>query len=124
MDKKNNPNNIGHNKKSLLSNPVEHIDIKSFDARKIIDGMGKMSFTSRDTARAAGIYNEMLADKLPDLISSKSFHAVVLTYMNTPDSKMSTATTKCEIKTGNPVVKASSTTSHWDINFPYLKLNK
>jgi deoxyhypusine synthase len=63
MDKKNNPNNIGHNKKSLLSNPVEHIDIKSFDARKIIDGMGKMSFTSRDTARAAGIYNEMLADK-------------------------------------------------------------
>ena len=63
MDKKNNLNNIGHNKKSLLNNPVEHIDIKSFDARKIIDGMGKMSFTSRDTARAAGIYNEMLADK-------------------------------------------------------------
>jgi len=63
MNKKKNPNNIGHNKKSLLSNPVEHIDIKSFDARKIIDGMGKMSFTSRDTARAAGIYNEMLADK-------------------------------------------------------------
>jgi deoxyhypusine synthase len=62
MDKKNN-SNIGHNKKSLLNNPVEHIDIKSFDARKIIDGMGKMSFTSRDTARAAGIYNEMLADK-------------------------------------------------------------
>ena len=62
MDKKNNPN-IGHNKKSLLSDPVEHIDIKSFDARKIIDGMGKMSFTSRDTARAAAIYNEMLADK-------------------------------------------------------------
>ena len=62
MDKKNNPN-IGHNKKSLLNSPVEHIDIKSFDARKIIDGMGKMSFTSRDTARAAGIYNEMLADK-------------------------------------------------------------
>jgi len=63
MDKKNNPNNKGHNKKSLLGNPVEHIDIKSFDSRKIIDGMGKMSFTSRDTARAAGIYNEMLADK-------------------------------------------------------------
>jgi deoxyhypusine synthase len=63
MNKKNNPNNIEHNKKSLLSNPVEHIDIKSFDARKIIDGMRKMSFTSRDTARAAGIYNEMLADK-------------------------------------------------------------
>ena len=55
--------NIGHNKKSLLKSPVEHIDIKSFDARKIIDGMSKMSFTSRDTAKAAEIYNEMLSDK-------------------------------------------------------------
>ena len=62
MDKKKSPD-IGHNKKSLLQNTVEHIDIKSFDARKIIDGMSKMSFTSRDTARAAGIYNEMLSDK-------------------------------------------------------------
>ena len=60
---KNNSPKIGHNKKSLLRNPVEHIDIKSFDARKIIDGMSKMSFTSRDTAKAASIYNEMLADK-------------------------------------------------------------
>ncbi len=62
MEKKNS-SNIGHNKKSLLDTPVEHIDIKSFDARKIIEGMSKMSFTSRDTARAAGIYNEMLKDK-------------------------------------------------------------
>ena len=62
MNKKNS-SNIGHNKKSLLKTPVEHIDIKSFDARRIIEGMGKMSFTSRDTARAASIYNEMLQDK-------------------------------------------------------------
>ena len=62
MEKKDS-SNIGHNKKSLLNSPVEHIDIKSFDARKIIEGMGKMSFTSRDTARAAAIYNEMLTDK-------------------------------------------------------------
>jgi len=54
---------IGNNKKSFLKNPVEHIDIKSFDARKIIDSMSKMSFTSRDTASAAKIYNEMLSDK-------------------------------------------------------------
>ena len=60
---KDNSSKIGHNKKSLLNNPVEHIDIKSFDSRKIIDGMNKMSFTSRDTARAAGIYNEMLDDQ-------------------------------------------------------------
>ena len=62
MKQKNSPT-IGHNKKSFLKNPVEHIDIKSFDARKIIDSMSKMSFTSRDTANAAKIYNEMLSDK-------------------------------------------------------------
>ena len=50
-------------KAELLSTQVEHIDIKSFDARPIIDAMGKMSFTSRDLARAAGIYNQMLGDK-------------------------------------------------------------
>jgi deoxyhypusine synthase len=50
-------------KAELLSTTVEHIDIRSFDARPIIDGMAKMSFTSRDLARATGIYNAMLADK-------------------------------------------------------------
>ena len=49
-------------KEELLSNEVEHIDIKSFDARPIVEAMGKMSFTSRDLARAAGIYNQMLSD--------------------------------------------------------------
>jgi deoxyhypusine synthase len=62
MNKKDSPN-IGHNKKSLLSKPVEHIDITSFDARNIIKAMGKMSFTSRDTASAAEIFNEMILDK-------------------------------------------------------------
>jgi deoxyhypusine synthase len=55
---------INSNRKAeLLSTQVEHIDITSFDARPIIDGMSKMSFTSRDLARATGIYNQMLADK-------------------------------------------------------------
>jgi len=54
---------IGHNKKNFLEKPVEHIDITSFDSRKIIDAMTKMSFASRDTANAAKIYNEMLKDK-------------------------------------------------------------
>lgn len=49
-------------KAQLLHTEVEHIDITSFDARPIIDSMDKMSFTSRDLARAAGIYNQMLAD--------------------------------------------------------------
>ncbi len=49
-------------KAELLSSPVEHIDITSFDARPIVESMGKMSFTSRVLARAAGIYNQMLED--------------------------------------------------------------
>jgi len=49
-------------KAELLSTTVEHIDIRSYDARPIIDAMGKMSFTSRDLARATGIYNQMLQD--------------------------------------------------------------
>lgn len=49
-------------KSELLQDVIEHIDITSFDARPIIDQMAKMSFTSRDTARAARIYNDMLAD--------------------------------------------------------------
>ena len=62
MNKKNSPS-LGHNKKSLLNKEVEHIDITSFDSRKIIDSMKKMSFTSRDTANAASIYNDMIKDK-------------------------------------------------------------
>ncbi len=62
MSKKDSPN-IGHNKKLFLNSPIEHIDITSFDSRKIIDSMNKMSFTSRDTAKAAGIFNEMILDK-------------------------------------------------------------
>ena len=62
MNKKNGPS-LGHNKKSLLKSEVKHIDITSFDSRKIIDSMKKMSFTSRDTAKAAEIYNEMIKDQ-------------------------------------------------------------
>ena len=50
-------------KDAQLAMPVEHIDMTAFDAREIIDAMAKMSFTSRDLARAAEIYNAMLADK-------------------------------------------------------------
>tara|TARA_B100000953_G_scaffold89093_1_gene72621 strand:+ start:85 stop:1128 length:1044 start_codon:yes stop_codon:yes gene_type:complete len=54
---------LGHNsKKEFLNKPIEHIDITSFDARKIIFSMGKMSFVSRETANAANIFNEMIKD--------------------------------------------------------------
>src|SRR3569623_894058 len=50
-------------KAELPSSKVEHIDIREYDARPLIDAMGKMSFTSRDLARATRIYNQMLEDK-------------------------------------------------------------
>ena len=51
------------NKKEYLKTPVRHIDITSFDATPIIEQMGGMSFTARDLAAAAGIYDRMLAEK-------------------------------------------------------------
>ena len=54
----------GSNRKAeLLSTTVEHIDIREYDARPLIEAMGKMSFTSRDLARATRIYNQMLEDQ-------------------------------------------------------------
>jgi deoxyhypusine synthase len=50
-------------KKELLNKTVEHIDITSFDARPIIKQMDKMSFTSRDLARATEIFNMMQKDQ-------------------------------------------------------------
>ena len=50
-------------KEQLLTTPIEHIDIKKFDATPVIEAMAKMSFTSRDLANAAKIYDTMLRDK-------------------------------------------------------------
>ncbi|MDR1983470.1 MAG: deoxyhypusine synthase [Prevotellaceae bacterium] len=50
-------------KKDLLKETVKHIDIKSFDATKIVDAMRDMSFTSRDTAKAADIFQMMIKEK-------------------------------------------------------------
>jgi len=56
-------NQSSNRKSNLLSKEVEHIDITSFDARKIVSSMEKMSFVSREIANAANIYNEMIKDK-------------------------------------------------------------
>jgi len=49
-------------KSDLLQKPVEHIDITSFDAVAIVEAMKGMSFTARDLADAAHIYDQMLRD--------------------------------------------------------------
>jgi len=54
--------NSSDRKKELLSTTVEHVDIKSFDAREIISAMSGMSFTSRDLARSADIFSKMVED--------------------------------------------------------------
>jgi deoxyhypusine synthase len=50
----------------------------SFDARPIIDSMRKMSFSSRDTARAADIFNMALRKKkvehMLDLADPRRLH--------------------------------------------------
>jgi len=50
-------------KKQLLKDKIEHIDIKKLDVTGLVEAYGKMSFSSRDLARATEIYNKMLADK-------------------------------------------------------------
>lgn len=50
-------------KKDLLKQTIEHIDIKSFDSAPIIEAMRNMSFTSRETAGAADILQRMINDR-------------------------------------------------------------
>ena len=56
------PASKSNTKAELLSTVIEHVDITSYDARPVIDSMRKMSFTSRDTARAADIFNMAIED--------------------------------------------------------------
>ncbi len=50
-------------KKDFLKDPIQHIDIKSFDSTDVIDAMRDMSFSARDTAKAADIFNLMINDE-------------------------------------------------------------
>jgi deoxyhypusine synthase len=50
-------------KKDFLKNTIKHIDIKSFDSTEMIEAMKDMSFTARDTAKAAEIFDMMVRDK-------------------------------------------------------------
>ena len=54
---------VPNTKAELLSDVVEHVDITAYDARPVIDSMRKMSFSSRDVARAADILSMAIEDK-------------------------------------------------------------
>jgi deoxyhypusine synthase len=49
-------------KKELLATPIRHIDISAHNVVSLVDAMASMAYTSRDTARAASIYEMMLRD--------------------------------------------------------------
>jgi deoxyhypusine synthase len=50
-------------KTEYLNETVEHIDLKTFDSRPLINAYEKMAFQSRTLARAAKIYDMMLQDR-------------------------------------------------------------
>ena len=49
-------------KNELLSTPIRHIDLAQYNVVSLVDAMASMAYTSRDTARAASIYEMMLRD--------------------------------------------------------------
>src|ERR1700754_3069829 len=49
-------------KKELLTQQIQHIDIKEHNVVPLVDAMASMAFSSRDLARAADIYDMMLRD--------------------------------------------------------------
>jgi len=55
-------------KKSLLRDSIEHIDIRSFDARPIIDAYGRMAFQARNLHNASDIFSRMLRDESCSII--------------------------------------------------------
>lgn len=91
-------------KKDLLKEEIKHIDIKSFNATPIIDAMRDMSFTSRDTAVAADIFNRMISDKscsnILTLAGSTSAGGCMQVYVDMVRHKM----IDCIVATGASIV--------------------
>lgn len=51
-----------YNKKDLLKEKIEHIDIKKFNSIPLIQSFDNMAFQSRNLARACKIYDSMIKD--------------------------------------------------------------
>lgn len=91
-------------KKDLLKDTIKHIDIKSFDATPIINSMREMSFTSRDTAVAADIFDRMIKDvectNILTLAGSTSAGGCMQVYVEMVKNKM----IDCIVATGASIV--------------------
>jgi len=55
-------------KSDYLKDKIRHIDITSFDSRPIINSLRDMSFTSREIAQAADIFERMIRDRNSTII--------------------------------------------------------
>lgn len=49
-------------KENFLQKTVEHIDITKVDSTALVEAMGHMAYSARDLARAADIFDRMVAD--------------------------------------------------------------
>ncbi len=49
-------------KSDLLSQTIQHVDIKRHNVTSVVEAMHHMAYSARDLARAAEIYDRMLAD--------------------------------------------------------------
>ena len=91
-------------KAELLAKTVEHVDITAYDARPVIDYMRAMSFTSRDTARAADILSMAYEDKACSvwvtLAGSTSAGGCLHVYRDMAANKM----LDCVVATGASIV--------------------
>jgi len=50
-------------KKDYLREPVRHVDITQHNVVPLVESMRSMAYSARDLARAADIYDRMLADR-------------------------------------------------------------
>jgi deoxyhypusine synthase len=50
-------------REQLLATPIQHIDIKRHNVAAFVEAMRPMSYSARDLARAADIYERMVSDK-------------------------------------------------------------
>jgi len=55
-------------KSALLRDEVEHIDIRSFDARPLLEAFARMSFQARNLYHASDIFSRMLRDDACSII--------------------------------------------------------
>jgi len=79
-------------KKDLLKDTIKHFDIKKVDTTPVVNAMRDMSFTSRDTAVAADIFDRMIKDKdctiILTLAGSTSAGGCMQVYVDMVKNKM------------------------------------